>query len=136
MGKPIALRLETEAPDLVASLRVEDELGKNLQRETRDVHDCRDSAIIVTEKCLGPMGAGMLQGGPIEEWIPVRQDPWAVWFKQYSCHEESDTAEQLNWTSTQVWKSLSHIRLFASPWTIVYQAPLSMAFSRQEYWSG
>ena len=39
MGKPVVLRLETEAPDLVASLRVEDELGKNLQRETGDVPD-------------------------------------------------------------------------------------------------
>ena len=33
-------------------------------------------------------------------------------------------------------KSLSHVRLFATPWTIAYQAPLSMGFSRQEYWSG
>ena len=33
-------------------------------------------------------------------------------------------------------KSLSHVRLFATPWTVAYQAPLSMGFSRQEYWSG
>ena len=33
-------------------------------------------------------------------------------------------------------KSLSHVRLFAIPWTLAYQAPLSMEFSRQEYWSG
>ena len=33
-------------------------------------------------------------------------------------------------------KSLSHIRLLATPWTIAYQAPPSMGFSRQEYWSG
>ena len=33
-------------------------------------------------------------------------------------------------------KSLSHVRLFATPWTAAYQAPLSMRFSRQEYWSG
>ena len=32
--------------------------------------------------------------------------------------------------------SLSHVRLFATPWTAVHQAPLSMGFSRQEYWSG
>ena len=32
---------------------------------------------------------------------------------------------------------LSHcVQLFATPWTIVHQAPLSMEFSRQEYWSG
>ena len=30
----------------------------------------------------------------------------------------------------------SHVQLFVAPWTIVFQAPLSMEFSRQEYWSG
>ena len=34
------------------------------------------------------------------------------------------------------WKSLSHAQLFANPWAVVCQAPLSMEFSRQEYWSG
>ena len=33
-------------------------------------------------------------------------------------------------------KSLSRVRLFATPWTVAYQAPLSMGFSSQEYWSG
>ena len=33
-------------------------------------------------------------------------------------------------------KSLSPVRLFATPWTVAYQDPLSMVFSRQEYWSG
>ena len=33
-------------------------------------------------------------------------------------------------------KSLSRVRLFATPGTIACQAPLSMGFSRQEYWSG
>ena len=33
-------------------------------------------------------------------------------------------------------KSLSHIRLFATPWTVAYHAPPSMGFPRQEYWSG
>ena len=33
-------------------------------------------------------------------------------------------------------KSLSHVWLLATPWTTAYQAPPSMAFSRQEYWSG
>ena len=33
-------------------------------------------------------------------------------------------------------KSLSRVRLFATPWTVACQAPLSMGFSRQEYWSG
>ena len=33
-------------------------------------------------------------------------------------------------------KSLSHVQLFVTPWTVAHQAPLSMGFSRQEYWSG
>ena len=33
-------------------------------------------------------------------------------------------------------KLLSHVWLFATPWTVAYQGPLSMGFSRQEYWSG
>ena len=33
-------------------------------------------------------------------------------------------------------KSLSRVRLFATPWTEAHQVPLSMGFSRQEYWSG
>ena len=33
-------------------------------------------------------------------------------------------------------KSLSHVRLLVTPWTVAYQSHLSMGFSRQEYWSG
>ena len=33
-------------------------------------------------------------------------------------------------------KSLSRVWLLATPWTVAYQAPLSMGFSRQEHWSG
>ena len=32
-------------------------------------------------------------------------------------------------------QSLSHVRLFATPWTVAHQAPLSMGFPRQEYWT-
>ena len=33
-------------------------------------------------------------------------------------------------------QSLSRVRLFETPWTVAHQAPLSMEFFRQEYWSG
>ena len=33
-------------------------------------------------------------------------------------------------------KSLSRVRLYTTPWTAAHQAPLSMGFSRQEYWNG
>ena len=40
------------------------------------------------------------------------------------------------WKWKEKLKSLSRVRLFVTPWTAAYQAPLSMGFSRQEYWSG
>ena len=36
----------------------------------------------------------------------------------------------------EVCQSLSRVQLFGTPWTVARQAPLSMKFSRQEYWSG
>ena len=54
-------------------------------------------------------------------------------------------ARTLEWvaiSSSNAWKwkvkvkSLSRVRLLATPWTAAYQAPPSMGFSRQDYWSG
>ena len=46
----------------------------------------------------------------------------------------------ISFSSSGKWKvkvkSLSHVQLFATPWTVAYQAPPSMRVSRQEYWSG
>ena len=39
-------------------------------------------------------------------------------------------------SQSEVAQSLSRVRLFATPWTAAYQAPPSMEFSRQDYWSG
>ena len=36
----------------------------------------------------------------------------------------------------QKMKYFSRVQLFATPWTVAYQAPRSTGFSRQEYWSG
>ena len=55
---------------------------------------------------------------------------------------QAKTLEWLAISFSNAWKwkvkvkSLSHVRLFATPWTAAYQAPPSMGFSRQEYWSG
>ena len=46
---------------------------------------------------------------------------------------------RINWEigfDTWKWESLSCVQLFATPWVVVCQAPLSMEFSKQEYWSG
>ena len=50
--------------------------------------------------------------------------------------KESDTTERLTHSLSVCVKSLSHVRLFVTPWTVARQAPVSMGFSRQEYWSG
>ena len=59
--------------------------------------------------------AGILQAGTLE-WV-------AISFSNA-------------WTWKVKVKSLSHVRLLATPWTAAYQAPPSMGFPRQEYWSG
>ena len=41
----------------------------------------------------------------------------------------------LQWVKVKV-KSLSRVRLFATPWTVAYHVPLLMGFTRQDYWSG
>ena len=65
-------------------------------------------------------------------------------------HKQSDTTEwvslSLSWHILKIFleyvilkvkvKSLSRVWLFATPWTVAHQAPPSMGFSRQEYWSG
>ena len=53
--------------------------------------------------------------------------------------KELDTTEWLSLSHVMKWsevKSLNRVRLFATPWTVAYQDPQSMAFSRQGYWSG
>ena len=40
------------------------------------------------------------------------------------------------WSEVKEVKSLSRVQIFATPWTVAYQAPLSMGFSRPEYWRG
>ena len=48
----------------------------------------------------------------------------------------SANAWRMNRHSKAEWQLLSHGWLFATPWTIAHQPPLSMQFSRQEFWSG
>ena len=91
-----------------------------------------------------------LYGHEFEQAPEVGVGQWSLAFCGPWGHKESDTTEWLNWTDTTVinessWlvhaaaaaaKSLTCVRLCASPWTAAYQAPPSMGFSRQEYWSG
>ena len=51
-------------------------------------------------------------------WVPPR----------YSCEGDHSDDEKA--------KSLSHVWLFATPWTVAHQVPPSIGFFRQEYWNG
>ena len=64
-------------------------------------------------------------------------------FAQLLFWKISDIIEKLEEWQTSICSSLafmlsrfSHVQLFATLWTVAYQAPLSMRFSRKEYWSG
>ena len=48
----------------------------------------------------------------------------------------TEDSYSLRWSSACMLSHISHVQLFATPWTLALQAPLSMGFSRQEYWSG
>ena len=67
---------------------------------------------------------GSLPGSPIPGILQARTLEWvAISFSNA-------------WKGKVKVKSLSRIQHFATPWTAAHQAPLSMRFSRQEYWSG
>ena len=89
--------------------------------------------------------------GIFQEWVAIPFCRGSSW----PCKAKANDVPSLIWTSkaseldlkskmtdtlcfykngSEV-KSLSRIRLFATPWTVAYQAP-SLRFSRQEYWSG
>ena len=65
-------------------------------------------------------------------------DPWQLPPKEYvyppTKREDLETCLSQPEPEKREVKSLSRVWLFATPWTVVCQAPLSMGFSRQEYW--
>ena len=76
----------------------------------------------------------------IAKWIVWVSTPWICNviedFKMGILYVEvcfKDTAI-IQWKVKEKVKSLSRVQLFATSWTVAYQAPLSMGFSRQEYW--
>ena len=67
---------------------------------------------------------GSPPGSPVPGILQARSLDWAA----------------ISFSNAWQWKvkvrSLSRVRLFTTPWTAAHQAPPSMGFSRQEYWSG
>ena len=76
---------------------------------------------------LGILRRGALtmpdDSGPHQGWLSD------VFLADFLC----DSLKHLKWSEV---KSLSRGRLFATPWTVAYYAPLSMELSRQQYWNG
>ena len=78
------------------------------------------------------------------QWCLTLCDPMDYSLPNFSIHGilQARTLEWVAISFSKAWKwkvkvkSLSHVRLLATPWTAAYQAPPSMGFSRQQYWSG
>ena len=75
------------------------------------------------------------QENPLEEGTVTSSHAWRIPWT-----EKPGRLQATAWRATSVQsssvQSLSCVRLFATPWTVARQAPPSMEFSRQEYWSG
>ena len=76
-------------------------------------------------------------------WWMWRLFPMLHCYKQYGYEQSWAQRGFLRFKSMEMhelvsdWvKLFSHVWFFATPWTVAYQAPPSMGFSRQEYWSG
>ena len=71
---------------------------------------------------------------------------YQYWFSSYNMYHNKESFNNISnawkWKvkvkllRLSTWKLHSRVWLLATPWTAVYQAPPSMGFSRQEYWSG
>ena len=66
----------------------------------------------------------------------LNRNSWYLLILQWNRSDGGGRGDFLGPGRKKEMKSLSCIRVFATPWTVAYQAPLSMGFSRQEYWSG
>ena len=72
-----------------------------------------------------------------ETLVELRKDVCCPLFLQKSVHKEGHPVLCVHAKGTEFLRmSCSHVRLSVTPLTVAHQAPLSMGFSRQEYWSG
>ena len=71
---------------------------------------------------------------------------YQYWFSSYNMYHNKESFNNISnawkWKvkvkllRLSTWKLYNHVRLLATPWAVAHQAPPSMGFSRQEYWSG
>ena len=84
-----------------------------------------------------PLEKGLAIHSGILAWeIPWTEEPGRPQLQRVGHNLPTKQQQQICWMMKVKVKSLSRVQLFATPWTVAYQAPLSMGFFRQEYWSG
>ena len=83
--------------------------------------------------CIGDGNGNPLQCSCLEN----PRDGGAWWVALYGVAQSRTRLKRLSSSNFEVkWKLLNCVWLFVIPWTVACQAPLSMEFSRPEYWSG
>ena len=89
---------------------------------------------------LQSLSTGRGRGSPwmavLDVLSPAPLNRGTDWIQAHGIHCLSTYFSGLEGSKKVKVKSLSRVRLSATPWTVAYQAPPSMGFSRQEYWSG
>ena len=68
----------------------------------------------------------------IQGFLGIKERTW----KEWDCSILTGTRNLWQVFDDVKCQSLSHVWFFVTPWTVACQAPLSLEFSRQEYWSG
>ena len=93
---------------------------------------CADFMTFKNSLCKqGPFSGGRQRACPLEVWNRVSFSMKSAGVTTQFGRHSVPAYLNRKWV-----KLLSRVRLFATPWTVAYQAPQSMEFSRQEYWSG
>ena len=82
--------------------------------------------------CTGEGNGNPLQCSCLEN----PRDGGAWWASVYGVAQSQTRLKRLSSSSSSSSVCVTRVWLFATPWTIARQAPLSMKFSRQDYWSG
>ena len=119
-------RKERECPGVVSW----ESLPLNLELKKRSFTRCNREAATATAKLLQscPILCDPIDGSPPGPAVPgILQARTLLWVAISSSNA---------WKGKVKVKSLSRVRLLATPWTAAYHAPPSMGFSRQECWSG
>ena len=130
------LRLLIFLPDLRVSMGIQ--FARETELVPRDSYNARYHSLRPYWLSAAAAAAKLLQScptlcDPIDSSPPGSAVPGIL---------QARTLEWVAISFSNAWKwkvkvkSLSHVRLLATPWTAAYQASPSMGFSRQEYWSG